>query len=60
MIGEFMAKPAPVWEKVQNSGETLVVNFTARAKVPGGWLVIYSSGSGTGITFVPDPNHTWQ
>ena len=28
-----------------------------RAKVPGGWLVIYSKES---ITFYPDPNHDWD
>jgi hypothetical protein len=28
----------------------------ARAKVPGGWLVVL----GTGVTFYPDPEHTWN
>lgn len=36
----------------------------ARASVPGGWLVISyldrANGTGGGITFMPDPNHTWQ
>jgi hypothetical protein len=32
------------------------VNGTDRAKVPGGWLV----SSGSGLTFVPDPNHEWK
>ena len=27
-----------------------------RAKVPGGWLVIYSLS----ITFYPDPKHEWD
>jgi hypothetical protein len=29
----------------------------SRAKVPGGWLVLTSEAS---ITFVPDPDHTWD
>lgn len=28
----------------------------ARAKVPGGWLVV----CGTGVTFYPDPAHQWD
>jgi hypothetical protein len=28
----------------------------ARAKVPGGWLVAL----GTGVTFYPDPEHSWD
>ena len=41
-----------------------------RAKIPGGWLVIFyrldfssspTGGAGFGgMTFVPDPNHTWN
>ena len=43
-----------------------------RAKIPGGWLVVfynqfsdvvyqstYGLGYG-GVTFIPDPNHTWD
>jgi hypothetical protein len=33
--------------------------FVARAKIPGGWLVVAEKGPGTGLTFVPDPNHEW-
>ena len=29
----------------------------ARAKVPGGWLV---ANSATGLTFYPDPEHSWN
>lgn len=37
---------------------------TERARIPGGWLVKFSehyneSGAG-GLTFVPDPDHTWK
>lgn len=35
-----------------------------RTKVPGGWLVILfaedQSGTGGGVTFIPDPNHEWD
>jgi hypothetical protein len=40
-----------------------------RAKVPGGWLVASSylkmnnqggAAGGSGLTFVPDPNHSWD
>jgi hypothetical protein len=31
-----------------------------RAKVPGGWLVISTSSSGGGVTFLPDPEHKWD
>jgi hypothetical protein len=41
-----------VWEKMgPGSGYK-------RAKVPGGWLV--SMAQVGSITFVPDPNHTWN
>lgn len=31
-----------------------------RARVPGGWLVGFNTGSGGGLTFVPDPGHQWE
>jgi len=31
-----------------------------RTKVPGGWLLIFSSNSGGGCTFYPDPEHKWN
>ncbi len=35
---------------------------TARAKVPGGWLVALGGQGGCffGVTFYPDPMHTWD
>jgi hypothetical protein len=30
-----------------------------RAKVPGGWLVMIFTAPG-GLTFYPDPQHTWD
>lgn len=41
------------WEQVDG---TICVH---RAKVLGGWLVI-AQCDGTGLTFVPDPNYTWN
>lgn len=40
--------------------------YTYRAKVQGGWLVSVWAGTkqdqrlGGGITFVPDPGHSWK
>jgi hypothetical protein len=31
-----------------------------RAKVPGGWLVLFCFGDGSSITFMPDPDHLWD
>jgi hypothetical protein len=51
------------WERVvavdDFGGESDV--DTARAKVPGGWLIKVSDASQHfDITFLPDPNHEWQ
>jgi len=48
-----------LWERVENvsgPGEGY------RAKVPGGWLfaVMTGSGRGSGVTFIPDPEHKWS
>ena len=37
--------------------------YAYRARIAGGWLVfIYTPGRGglTGVTFYPDPDHTWD
>ena len=32
-----------------------------RSKIPGGWIVVMTKEAGeAGVTFVPDPNHTWD
>ena len=31
-----------------------------RAKVPGGWLVLFKGFDNAGLTFYPDPNHAWD
>jgi hypothetical protein len=43
------------WEEVENEG-TRTPHFLIRAKVPGGWLV----KTGSGLTFLPDPEHEWK
>jgi hypothetical protein len=42
------------WEVVPGHGADVSL---FRAKVPGGWLVSTDAG---GLTFVPDPDHTWN
>lgn len=56
---------AVIWEKVEASASTGVYPFRVyRAAVPGGWLVLtdLSMGEhpGISVTFMPDPDHTWQ
>lgn len=51
------------WEELENVGDPIIHIF--RAKIPGGWLVTSkestaSRGAAIGLTFVPDPNHTWD
>jgi hypothetical protein len=50
------AKPAPEaalkFEKLSAAPHSI-----ARAKVPGGWLVVYGNSS---LAFYPDPDHAWN
>jgi hypothetical protein len=46
--------PKFTWEPLDASPDT------RRAKVPGGWMVMIWAGDGSGITFYPDPNHSWN
>jgi hypothetical protein len=32
----------------------------SRAKIPGGWLLVVTSNSGSGLTFYSDPQHKWD
>lgn len=41
------------WQTLRTTNGSLL-----RAKIPGGWLVM--STNGTGITFVPDAGHAWN
>jgi hypothetical protein len=43
------------WEVVENEGH-VTPHFLIRSRVPGGWLV----KTGSGLTFLPDPNHEWK
>jgi hypothetical protein len=65
-----------VWERLairntpeQKGLQVYGVREVRRAKVPGGWLVatymniVADSGTSPasgGLTFYPDPNHTWN
>ena len=49
--------PKLKFEKLDADALSARVN---RAKVPGGWLVIITSNSGSGATFYPDPQHKWD
>lgn len=62
-----------MWIPIKTEGASTKVY---RAQVPGGWLVLvrenltkgrsssdgygYGVGIGSGVTFVPDPEHTWK
>jgi hypothetical protein len=49
--------PKLKFEKLEADGLSARVN---RAKVPGGWLLIFASNSGGGATFYPDPEYKWD
>lgn len=44
------------WELVEGPGAGLQ---EMRQKVPGGWLVLCTGGSGVALTFLPDPSWQW-
>ena len=51
------------FERIEGQLDGKALNIT-RAKVPGGWLVFIMHVTGMagqgGITFIPDPSHTWD
>ncbi|MCX6586411.1 MAG: hypothetical protein NTX13_07515 [Acidobacteria bacterium] len=50
--------PTPVKPAARLQWEPLSSSIPAsRAKVPGGWLISITNG---GMTFYPDPNHSWD
>ena len=52
------ATPEPVtfvWEKLRTGFEA-----TARAKLPGGWLIALGEGGARSVVFYPDPEHEWD
>lgn len=58
-MGLFGGKEEKVqlWEEIEKS----LGSRSARAKVPGGWLVKTAwGGEGVGLTFMPDPEHSWD
>jgi len=51
-----------IWENLKNEGGP---ESSYRTKIPGGWLFqTYSEsaglGRGSGVTFIPDPEHQWD
>ena len=69
-----MTSPRLPWERIDsgnNGNEEYGQWILFRLKVPGGWLVrimsdsntgapIGGMGSGAGLTYIPDPGHTWK
>ena len=48
----------PKWECILCDGHIIYIN---RLEVPGGWLVCCTGDGGySGLTFYPDPEHTWK
>lgn len=60
----FNAPSAKVISMPKIQFEKLDVNLPSvrvnRAKIPGGWLLIVTSNSGSGLTFYSDPQHKWD
>ena len=64
-------RPQFIWSPINDAGGPSSLNVF-RAKVPGGWLVLvherrdrssnngHGVGIGSGVTFVPDLEHTWK
>ncbi len=48
-----------IFETINDKGGGMGV-VISRAKVPNGWLVSTIGGGGGGITFMPDPDHSWE
>lgn len=52
------------WEPIISDDRPIDEWAYARAKIPGGWLVRCERGSAPGVsvamTFVPDPEYTWE
>ncbi len=46
-----VTEPKLRWQQLDSGGPALM-----RAKVPGGWLI----AAGSGVTFYPDPTHSWD
>ena len=67
--GEFQHRTLG-WEIVEGvlaegaNGVVVKASNTWRCRVPGGWMVrttaSHNNGIGVGLTFVPDPDHTWE
>jgi hypothetical protein len=48
------------WEELDTTGKVLNTSRVYRSMVPGGWLVFVQNGVASGLSFYPDPEHTWD
>jgi hypothetical protein len=46
-----------VWENIKNENGPYT---SRRTKITGGWLFYSTDGIGSGVTFIPDPEHKWN
>jgi hypothetical protein len=46
-----------VWEHIKNENGP---SISKRTKIPGGWLFYIHDDLGSGVTFIPDPEHKWN
>ncbi len=53
-----------LWEELKTGSKLEAESkyyWARRTKVPGGWLVMVAIGGGqAGLTFYPDPGHSWD
>ena len=49
------------WEEIDSKmADDFGAGYLQRAKVPGGWLIIWREVDTCGLTFYPDPKHEWD
>jgi hypothetical protein len=46
-----------IWEHIKNENGP---QRSQRAKITGGWLFCVQQELGSGVTFIPDPEHKWN
>jgi len=55
-LAQDAAPSGLVWEEIGRGGGEV----THRSRIPTGWLVRAATASGLGLTYVPDPAHSWD
>ncbi|HEY3333126.1 MAG TPA: hypothetical protein VGK19_24040 [Capsulimonadaceae bacterium] len=48
------------WERIDEPKLFTSDPIVSRARVPGGWLIWTRTGELGGLTFYPDPDHSWN